>query len=179
MRELHRGINNLTATANFDRISYSLTPNNGSQDLSLQLEESRNKTFLKLALHYDDLYKSGALVNLTRKSLLVTNDAASLDIILGDNSRYNFSYFIDKGYRWSFGFKSRYNHFNKGVSLNTINFNPMLADLQINKIELDYQDYTNQLYAETFFKQIFSFGVGVEHKYLKIISETIGSSTEA
>lgn len=178
LRDLNVGVNNLTATANFDRINYSLMPNNGSYDLALQMEESKNKTYLRLALHYDDLYKSGALINLTRKSLLVTNDAASLDLILGDNSRYNFQYFIDKGYYWSVGVRSRYNQFHKGVSFDGSSESSMLEDIRINKIELDYQDYTNQLYVETLFQQIFSFGVGVEHKFLKITSETIGSTTQ-
>ncbi len=178
-KDLHYGINNLSATGNFRRINYNLTPNDGTYTLGLQLEESPNKTFLRLALHYDDLYKSGALINLTRKSLLFTNDVTSLDVILGDNFRYNFQYYIDKGYYWSVGLKSRYNAFHKGIDFGITSGNGFVAqDIRINKVELDYQDYTNQLYLETLFKQIISFGLGVEHKHLKITSETFGSTGE-
>lgn len=177
-QDLHYGINNLAATGNFRRINYSLIPVDGSYTLGLQLEESPNKTFLKLALHYDDLYKSGALINLTRKSLFFTNDVTSLDVILGDNFRYNFQYYIDKGYYWSVGLKSRYNAFHKGIDFNFTGNSFMEEDIRINKVEVDYQDYTNQLYVETLFQQIFSFGLGVEHKHLKITSETFGNSTE-
>jgi NTE family protein len=31
---------------------------------------------------------------------------ASLDIVLGDNYRYDFDYYIENGYNLSFGFKS-------------------------------------------------------------------------
>ena len=174
-QELGYGINNLTATGNFNRINYSLIPNKDAYTLALQLEESQNKTFLRLALHYDNLYKSGALINLTRKSTIFTNDVASFDLILGDNFRYNFQYYIDKGYYWSVGIKSRYNSFHKGLDYNLSGNGLLSEDLQINKLEVDYEDFTNQVYVETLFRQIFSFGLGVEHKYLKITSETLGS----
>ena len=177
-KDLHYGINNLAATGNFRRINYNLAPNEGSYTLGLQLEESPNKTFLRLALHYDDLYKSGALINLTRKSLLFTNDVTSLDVVLGDNFRYNFQYYIDKGYYWSVGLKSRYNAFNKGIDFEITGNGFMAEDIRINKVEVNYQDYTNQLYIETLFQQIISFGLGAEHKHLKISSETFGNSTE-
>jgi len=126
-----------------------------------------------MALHYDNLYKSGALINLTKKSTLFTNDVASLDIILGDNFRYNFQYYIDKGYYWSLGIKSRYNLFERGVAFDFVRENANLEDIGINQIEIKYQDITNQFYIETLFGQIFSFGLGLEHKYLKISSQTI------
>ena len=173
MEDLADGINNLSATGNFDRINYNLFPVDTSYTLAIQLEESQNKTSLRLSLHYDDLYKSGALINLTRKSSLFTNDVASLDVILGDNFRYNFQYYIDKGYYWSLGVKSRYNNFNKGVAFDFARENAGNENGRINRIEVDYKDYTNQLYGETFFQQIFSLGIGVEHKHLKITSETL------
>jgi len=82
LEDLSSGVNNLAATGNFNRINYSLIPNDTSYTLAMQLEESKNKTFLRLGLHYDNLYKSGALFNLTRKSTIFTNDVASLDVIL-------------------------------------------------------------------------------------------------
>lgn len=177
--DLIKGINNLAATGNFDRINYHLIPSDSASTLAIQLEESSNKTSLKFSLHYDDLYKSGALINLTRRSTFFTNDVASLDVVLGDNFRYNFQYYIDKGYYWSVGVKSRYNSFFKGVAFDFAQDNAGLLDLGINKIEIDYQDYTNQIYVETFFQQIFSFGMGVEHKYLKITSETLRSEPDS
>lgn len=177
-KDLYNGINNLAATGNFDRINYNFIPNDSSYTLALQLEESPNKTFLRMALHYDNLYKSGALINLTRKSTLFTNDVASLDVILGDSFRYNFQYYIDKGYFWSYGIKSRYNLFKRGVGFDFARENSDLEGIGINKIEIKHQDVTNQFYVETLFQQIFSFGLGLEHKYLKISTETLGDSSD-
>jgi len=107
--DFRKGINNLIATNNFDTFRYQLEPADNNEEYNLKgaLTESETSTFLKLGVHYDGLYKSAALVNLTQKKMLFNNDIASLDIALGDNSRYNFDYFIDKGFYLSIGIKSR------------------------------------------------------------------------
>src|SRR5690606_10626553 len=81
----NKGVNNLIATNNFDSFLYELKPSDGMEgfDLSATLKESRETTFLKFGIHYDDLYKSSALINLTKKRLLTKNDVASFDFILG------------------------------------------------------------------------------------------------
>lgn len=175
-KDLNVGINNLSATRNFQRINYRLVPLHAGYVLVVQLEENPSKTLLRLAVHYDKVYKSGALVNLTHKSLMVTNDVTSLDVILGDNFRYNFNYYLDKGYYWSFGVRSRYNSFSQGVSFDFARENADFEGEGINQLEIDYEDFTNQVYVETLFKQVFSLGVGVEHKNLEITSETVRSS---
>lgn len=176
--DLNLGINNLSATRNFDRINYRMVPLHQGFVMVLQLEENPSKTLLRLGIHYDNIYHSAALVNLTQKSLLVTNDVTSLDVALGDNFRYNFNYYLDKGYYWSFGFRSRFNSFSKGVAFDFARENAVLQNGGINQLEIDYEDLTNQLYVETLFKQIFSFGIGAEHKYLDITSETIGNPSQ-
>lgn len=174
--KLKFGINNLFATRNFNRINYNLVPLKEGFVLVLQLEENPAKMYLRIGLHYDDVYKSGALVNLTRKSLLFTNDVASLDVVLGDNFRYNLNYYIDKGFYWSVGLRTRYNSFSKGVAFDFARENAELEDAGINQLEIDYEDFTSQFYVETLFKQVFSIGAGVEHKYLNITSKTLGAT---
>ncbi len=180
--DLNIGINNLSATGNFNRINYQLIPNEntGEYTLAMQIEESPSKTYLRLGLHYDELYHSAAMVNLTQKSLLLTNDVMSLDVILGDKFRYNFDYYIDKGYYWSIGLSSRYNNFEQPVSFNFAKENAGLDDLGgLREIQVNYKDFTNQFYVQTLFRQVFSFGMGAEHKYLKIVSSTIdGAGSE-
>ena len=176
--DLNIGINNLSATGNFDKLNYSLVPNANNNDytLALQMEEGENKTFLRLALHYDELYQSGALVNLTRKSLFFTNDVASLDVVVGDKLRYNFDYYLDKGYYWSIGLHSRYNNFEKGISFDFARENAGLEDVGLSQIDIDYKDFTTQIYIETLFQQVFSFGIGAEHKYLKITAPVLNGN---
>ncbi|MBZ9629455.1 patatin-like phospholipase family protein [Salegentibacter sp. LM13S] len=176
-KDLNSGINNLSATGNFNRINYRLIPNNDDYlyTLSLQIEESENKSLLRLGVHYDELYQIGALINYTHKSLFFSNDVTSLDVVVGDQFRYNFDYYIDKGFYWSIGVKSRYNTFNHPVSFDFASENAELQDIGVNRIDIDYRDFTNQFYAETLFKQVFSFGLGAEHKFLRIASETLNN----
>lgn len=173
--DFNRGVNNLIATNNFDTFKYQFKKSEGKDgyDFYATVMENEITTFLKLGLHYDDLYKSAALVNLTKKRLLFDNDVASLDVILGDNVRFNFEYFIDKGFYWSLGITSRYNQFKKGI-----NSELLLDDINafgsgLNKINVELQDQTNRLYVQTLFRKDFSFSIGAEHKRLKIKSETI------
>lgn len=171
--DLLKGINNINATKNFSAISYSLEANKEDVDLNINLRENSTKTYLKFGLHYDNLFKSGVLVNLTRKKTLFKNDIASLDIVLGDNIRYNLDYYIENGFNLSFGFKSHYNQFNRNVakeiSSSTVN-NP-----DINSLNVDFTDMTNQAYFQSLFVQKFLIGGGVELKYLKIKSETLAN----
>ena len=173
--DFKKGINNLVATNNFDAFEYQLksTKDKEGYDLLANLKETQVNTFIKFGLHYDDLYKSAALVNLTKKQLLFKNDVALLDVILGDNVRYNFEYLIDKGFYWSIGINSRYNQFNKNVNAQLLLDDNQIATTGINKIDVKLRDQTNQFYLQTLFRRDFSFSIGGEHKRLKVKSETI------
>lgn len=172
--QLTYGINNLSSTNNFERISYNLVTQKKGYDLVLDLDESQQKTSLKLAVHYDKLYKSNLLVNLTHKSLLFTNDVVSVDFILADNLRYNFNYFIDKGRYWSIGFTSSYSQFTKDVSYDFIQqLTPISGQFNVNKLKLNIAEFENRLYVETYFLEDFRLGLGAEHKYIRGRTETI------
>ncbi|WP_167549781.1 patatin-like phospholipase family protein [Aquimarina macrocephali] len=172
--KLNEGINNLSATGNFDRVSHKLIDTKDGKHLALNVKESDNKMLLRFALHYDDLYQTAALINVTRKSLLFDNDVLSADVALGDNIRYNLDYYIDKGFYWSTGLKVRYTNFKKAIDFDFIGRFGEIPDLDINTIDVDYTDYNAQIYAETLLQQTFSVGLGAEYKRLSIISETFG-----
>lgn len=169
--QLQKGINNLNATENFSAIDYSFEDTNDKDDLNLVLKENPTDTYLKFGLHYDGLYKSAILVNLTHKKNFFKNDVASLDVILGDNFRYNFDYYVENGYNISLGFKSYLNTFNRNIEGQITNFD--FDDLGINSLNVDLFDLTNQLYLQTMFARRFLIGAGLEHKYLSINSRTL------
>jgi len=173
--DLKNGINSLSATQNFNAVGYSLEQNNGEDDLNISLTESNVKTFLKFGLHYDGLYKSGILVNITNKKTFLKNDVASLDLILGDNLRYNFDYYIDNGFYFSFGVKSRFNQFNRNVQSDFKN-GELLEQFGIDAINIDFSEFTHQVYLQTLFAQKFVIGAGVEYKSVKIESETLSNT---
>ena len=170
---LKTGINNLNATQNFSTISYCLQPDGDKDDLDLVLKENPTQTFLKLGLHYDGLYKSAILLNLTHKKTFLKNDVTSLDIILGDNFRYDFNYYVENGFNISFGFRSRLNQFNRNVTTSLSNL--VTQNPNVNLINVDFLDLSNQAYFQTIFVQKFLMGGGLEYKYLKINSPTLSN----
>ncbi len=171
-QQFQKGILNLNATQNFSFLNYSFEKLEDGEKLVLELRENKNTTYLKFGLHYNDLYKSGILLNYTKKKVLTKNDVLSLDLILGDNTRYNFDYYIDNGFYWSFGFSSRLVSFNKNVSTD-FGSGDLFGVLGINSVNVDFLDLNNQAYFQTVFAQKMSLGVGIEYKHLKIQSQTI------
>ncbi|WP_245794701.1 patatin-like phospholipase family protein [Flaviramulus basaltis] len=176
--DFNKGINNLVATNNFKSFEYQLknTKDKEGYDLIANLKESQINTFLKLGVHYDDLYKSAALLNITKKRVLFNNDLASLDLILGDNVRYNFEYLIDKGFYWSIGLNSRYNQFNRNINAQLLLDDDQIATNGLNKIDAKLKDQTNQFYLQTLFRRDFALSIGAEHKRLEVKSETISGN---
>ncbi len=170
------GVNNLSATGNYEDIDYRFTHLGlGEYSVVFNLRESKSNTLLRLGAHYDDLYRTAALINITRKRLFTNNDIASFDFIVGDNLRYNFNYYIDKGFYWSIGLNSSFNFFDKEVEIGFMS--PELdptEQQQVNRINLEYGDFTNQVYVETLFRRNFLVGGGLEHKWLRYLSKTIG-----
>ncbi|MEP0263432.1 patatin-like phospholipase family protein [Dokdonia sp.] len=169
----NNGINNLSATENFERIGHRFQSIPEGRLLKIDIQESKSKQSIGLGLHYDDLYRSAALVNYTRKRVLFDNDIATFDLIIGDNIRYAFNYYIDKGYYWSVGFRSTYNTFNKGVSARLVEEVNNVDLGGLTNVTLDYQDLTNQIYLQTLFVKQFSLDLGVQHKFLDVETETV------
>lgn len=173
LSEINQGINGLNATGNFRSIRYKLKNKNGVTDIIFSIQEEQKNQFLKFAVHYDDLYKGSVLTNLTKKSLFLENDMASLDVILGQNVRYNFNYYVDKGNFWSIGLQSRINRFEDNLSFEFIEENSTLAGFDLNEIRLDFNDFTNRFYLETFYKNKVNLKGGIEHKLVEASTRTV------
>jgi NTE family protein len=171
--DISNGINNLQATNNFSKINYELNYNNDGSELELELIESDVRNYLHLGLHYDELFKSAALVNLTRKSVLFADDKISADLIIGDNIRYNIDYFIDKGRYWSVGIHSDYIRFQKDVSVALIGPLQSGALPGINSIDLKYREWNQRLYFQTRLEKKLSITTGLEIKSQNIFTETL------
>ena len=165
--KLESCINNITATGNFESIQYNLLDESDGEIVQFKVKESEISNYLKFGIHYDDLYKTGVLLNFTSKHVLSKNDVLSTDFILGDNLRYNLNYFIDNGFYWSVGVRSRYNSFNADVNFKLAN---------VNKIYIKYEDFTNQLYVQTVFNRKFAIEMGIEQKKIKVYTETISTA---
>jgi NTE family protein len=169
--KLNDGISSLNATQNFTAISYNFERDDDGESLRLRLRENPINRYIKFGLHYDGIYKSAVLVNYTHKNLIWRNDVASLDVILGDNFRYNFDYYIDNGFNLSYGLHSYFSGFNRNISQShaSASFSGMPV---MGSVNIDFSDFTNQAYIQTLFAKLFLLGGGIEYKHIKIKSET-------
>lgn len=166
--DFQNGIQNLNNTQNFSSVKYQFN----EKDVFISLRENKINTFLKFALHYDELYKSAALINITHKKLLSKNDMVSFDIILGDNFRYDFNYLIDNGYYFSFGVSSSLNKFNKNVNT-AFSIQNIIRSSPFEKINLDYSSLNNKVFLQTVFLRKYNIGGGLEFQNLKLESDNL------
>lgn len=173
IKKLTNGLNNLYSTGNFERIHYKInTDEDRGNTLSLDVEESTNKRFIRFGLRYDNLYKSAAILNYTHKNFITKNDVLSGDFILSDQFRYNLDYYIDQGNHWSVGISHHLNQYDRNVDFSFVRDRRGLPDIPINFIDIDYLDITSQFYLETILKHSFAFRIGFEHKFLEIKTNT-------
>ncbi|WP_299884651.1 patatin-like phospholipase family protein [uncultured Lacinutrix sp.] len=176
------GTNNLVATNNFDSFTYKLQPATKEgvrgYNINAEVRETKKTTSLKFGLHYDGLYKSALLANITKKQFLFKSDIMSLDLIAGDNVRYNFEYYVDKGIYWSYGLKSRYNEFETDVAASILLSPEQLESAGVNKLGVKVSDLTNKVFVQTQYKNDLSLIFGLEHKRYKITTETVLSSSD-
>ena len=115
-KDLKDGVQNIMATQNFRGINYHICSTDEGEELQFNLEEAPAQTWVKMSLHYDNLYQTSLLLNLSRSSFLQKDDFISFDFIAGDNLRYKFDYYVDKGFYTSYGLQSRYDHFRRDIS---------------------------------------------------------------
>lgn len=158
-KRFQKGLSNLAATQNFKSFRYTLDPTPSGTMMNLEIEEVPHDLFLKLGVHYDDLYLSSALINLSWKHALFKNDELSLDMIFGDNVRYEFDYYIDKGLYWSIGLHSRLNQFSNDI------IEPHQGLPGINSgVVMRHWVQENEVSLGTLFREAFEFEVGIVHQ---------------
>lgn len=169
-KDLTSRIYSLSATKNYERISYQFNQISEKEtEIVFTLLELSKKATLELGVHYDFLYESAILAKYKQEGVFTKNDVFSFDAIFGDKLRYQLNYFVDNGFYLSYGFRSRYDQFRTNTAFNHIVPNSPI----INSINLKYTDFTNQLYVQTTFDRKFAIGIGLEHKKLKITTETV------
>lgn len=169
--DFNNGVNNLLATNNFDSFRYKfLLSDNKEYNFVGTVRETAKTSFLKLGVHYDQVLKSSVLLNFTKKQLLLKNDVLSLDFILGDNSRFNFDYYIDKGFYWSIGLNAKYTRFR--YDINPLFFDASLPEILSSRIPTILSDFTASFFVETLIRKDFSLKIGATFKRLNMYASS-------
>ena len=166
--KIEKGLNNLNATQNYNSILYSFEKLKEGEQLIINVNENNNTQFLKFAIHYDGLYKTGILLNFTKKRTFALNDMFSADIILGDFFRYDVNYYIDNGFHFGLGLNSKYNHFNREIKPEN-HQNNSLFNVN-NNFYVSYKEFNNKAYIQTIVAQKFLSAIGIDITHLIIQS---------
>ncbi|MCS3867462.1 NTE family protein [Chryseobacterium ginsenosidimutans] len=150
---INKKIDKLVATNNYKFINYDIISENEANYLKLYVTEDDARHFLKFGLHFDEVFKTGLLLNYSAKRLLFRNSNLSFDVIIGDKPRYYLNYFVDNGYIPGFGIYS------SGMSFNV---------KDINNYDVDKWDWLrNEIYIQSIWKDKFAVGGGISHDYFE------------
>jgi NTE family protein len=170
--QIRAGIKALYSSGNFNKVFYRIKNNNaGHKTLALYLRENPSRKSLKFGLHYDDLYKTGLLLNFTAKRFLVDNSIFSADIILGDFPRYELNYYVDNGYYPSFGLNASFSQFNSDVRMKNLN-----PDYGNAVYSYNFNEFINLAYVQSTLVEKYAIGGGLEHQYIDIETNNLPAS---
>ncbi|WP_292011058.1 patatin-like phospholipase family protein [Chryseobacterium sp.] len=150
---INKKIDRLIATNNYRFINYDIVPENDANYLKLYVTEDETRHFLKVGLHYDEVFKTGLLLNYSAKRLLFKNTNLSLDVVVGDKPRYYFNYFIDNGYIPGFGIYS------SGMDFD-------IKNNENNTLET-WRHLRNEAYIQSVWKDKFAVGGGISYDYFE------------
>ncbi len=151
---INKMIDKLYATNNYNLINYELLLLGNKNVLKLEVDEIESRYFLKFGLHYDEVFKTGLLMNLTIKRLLLRNSVLSADVIVGGtHPRYYFNYFVDNGYIPGLGIYA------SGMSLE-------LRDSHRNLIG-KWKWFRNEAYIQSVWRDKYAIGGGISHDYFE------------
>ncbi|AVM49776.1 patatin-like phospholipase family protein [Capnocytophaga sp. oral taxon 878] len=173
--QLNEGLANLMATNNFHSINHQIRHTDEGEHIDFFLRENPQRTYLKFGVHYDNLLKTSFMMNYTRNYFLQNSDFLSLDVIIGDNPRYRFDYFVDKGFYISYGFTSRFMQFSRKLNTRRLAYNTIEGSA-LNRMDVDAYDLVNQAYLQTLLGNGFVFGLGLEHRKIRFEAEQVYSA---
>lgn len=170
--QLNEGLSNLMATNNFHSINHQIRHTDEGEHIDFFLKENPQRTYLKFGVHYDNLLKTGFMMNYTQNYFLQSSDFLSLDVIIGDNPRYRFDYFVDKGFYISYGLRSRFVQFSRKLNTRRL-ANYTIEGSALNRMDVAAYDLVNQAYLQTLLGNGFVFGVGLEHRKVHLEAEQV------
>ncbi len=150
---INRGVDKLVATNNYRFINYDIVTENNINYLKLYVTEDDARHFLKFGLHYDEIFKTGLLLNYSAKRLLFKNSNLALDFVVGDKPRFYLNYFIDNGYIPGFGIYS------SGMSFDLKGNNNITVD--------NWEWLRNEAYIQSIWRDKFAVGAGLSHDYFE------------
>ncbi|MCK5824210.1 MAG: patatin-like phospholipase family protein [Ichthyobacteriaceae bacterium] len=173
INEINDIIYKLEGTENFDLVTYQLLKDTfkDTYTLKISLQEKQTSFFLKLGMHYDDLYKSRVLVNFTSNNIDSGTSKMILDLIISDMPKYRFLYHKENSKWPGFLTFSDFTKYQVGVATKALG--ELENYFQGTYINLNYRDWTNLLMGQEAIHDNLLLGIGAEIKHIKLSSTSL------
>ena len=163
--DINKAIDNLYGTENFQLIKYMLENHDYGQRLILTVEESDKNLFLKFGFHYDNTFRTGVLLNTTLRNILTKNSTILADLVLGDRIRYKLEYYLDRGWKPGFGFKTFF--INMPFQQNEV------LGMETTNLNFNYLEYNTEIYTHMIIGKQLGIFLGAEYKFLNIFTRNL------
>ncbi len=154
--DITEAIKRVYASLYFTKVTYTLEPLKDGVKLIVNVQERTGGLF-RVGLHYDSDYKASLNLNTTFRNLLFDGSKLSLSAGLGEYPRFNFSYFINKG--WKPGAAIEY-------EFNTFDVDLFQEEVRVSKFR--YTENSIRLYTRSNIGRFYGIGLGLEFENLII-----------
>ena len=146
--DFRAGIVSLYATERYSHIDYYWEPlDNGTDGVRMEMTLTEAPEFgqrLRLGLHYDQVYRSNLLLNLTLNDLVTDNTITSIDVIGGSQFRFNADFRVRRINGMAFGLRARRHYADVAFELDQ----PMAAPrgLVFDRVDFRFSDLRAEAY---------------------------------
>jgi NTE family protein len=142
--EIQEGVNYLKGRDVFDLVNYEIIKvGEGEYKLKIIAKEKPISTFLKAGIHYDLLYKAGALINLTINNKILKSSHLIMEGVISERPRLNITYFKDNYYLPGFLFQTKFTQFNVDVPASALK--NASINIQGNYMNIETKDWTSNI----------------------------------
>ena len=171
--DIKEGIITIEGTRNFEYVGYELNKkDDGSYKMILSIEEKPSNDFMKIGIHYDNLYDAGLLLKYTSRNKFMKSSVLMAEAVIADKPRLDLLFFKDNAEWPGFLFQSTFSQFASSIPTNALGegITDIVSGLYM---DIRYRDWTTKIMAQKTINEDFYVGIGIEAKHLYFYSSSI------
>jgi len=174
INQIRNGLKTINGTENFDFISYELVRNGETYKMIIDVKEKPVNEFLKIGIHYDKLYGTGALINLTIRNRILKGSTFMAEVVISEAPRINVLLFKDNANWPGFLIQSTFMQYDVPVPTSILEKEGEMA-FQGSVIDVNSNDWTTSFMAQKTINEDFFIALGIEFKKINFNSKSIKS----
>jgi NTE family protein len=165
---IEKGIMRLYGTMFFQKVDYAITHETGGDLLTMFVSE-RPRDIFSMGLNYNSDYKASVFFTTNIYNVAVKGSKLVVDLLLGENPRFNATYFLCRGIDIaSDAEKRKCLIINYGVNLYGNSCTIFNYENGTKTASLDLTDLSASLMMQTDLFKIVSVDAGIQHEYIEL-----------